>query len=742
MKWWRDKANFLTVKRRWQVAAVGGLLLAVTAWACGPYSSRMLLYNADQTVMTAPKASFFKEIALWKKGAQSQFKTSPPKEARTQAQQVADAEAVELEEALRKTGMTVAQREALLGRCARLRNHLRECADKIAEWQADPYDWQTEKQKPRPQFQAMAVPEGLPPEFTDYLRGAMAYYAGQSNAAYTAWTGLLKRPAAERHYRSTWAEYMLGRMLLEKSPEQAVGHYQNVRELAKAGYADSTGLAGASLGWEARGWLLLKNHKRAIELYSEQISAGDNYHAVISMQRTVKAAFGQSDAAVKVLAQDAQCRKVVTAALISRDLWLDPLINPEVGDASTVWLRLLEENDAVEVELAEQLALAAYQSGKFELAERWLKRAPKESATARWIQAKLLMRAGKLDEAAQVLARLSRQFPVAIKDPKAADESPELMERLRVYESIDDYPGPTYSAQEITGELGVLQLSRRDFISSLDCFVRSDFWSEATHVAERVLTLAELQTYVDRNCPEGKRGEGGVNNVSMGMREVLATRLARANRWQEARSYFPKETRPLVDKRMELVARGHDAKLSKRQRADALWEAAQITYESGSELLRMSTEGSWIFRNDPDRESDIEWRWRQQTNRIAKTSREELLRIAQNENPPNERRNYRYLAADLAWEAMNLMPDQSEETAKRLYEAGSWLKHQDPKSANRFYKALVLRCNKTEIGALAEKMHWFPRMDANGKPFIPKRVPKEKAVVWPAGGPVEPFPVF
>jgi hypothetical protein len=742
VKWWRDKNHFVGRHKRghftWLLASA--MLLAVaTVWACS-HSSRWLLSDTDETVMAVPRASFFKEIALWKRGAKSQFKTSPPKEAQTHAQQVAEAEEMELAEALRKTDLPAAQRDVLLARSARLRTHLRDCADKLAAWQSNPYDWENNRQNPRPQFLTLPVPEGLPPEFADYLRGALAYYAGQSNVAYTAWTGLLQRPPADRHYRSTWAEYMLGRLLLETSPEQAVVHYARVRELAQAGYADSLGLAGASLGWEARGWLLLKNHKRALELYSEQISAGDDHHAVISLQRTVKAAFGQSDAAVRVLAQDPQCRRIVTAALISRDLWLEPLINPEVGDAAAVWLGILEETGAVDVALAEQLALAAYQSGRFDLAERWLNRAPNESAIARWVRSKLLMRAGKLDEAAQVLAQLLREFPVSPEHLEAEVESPELLDRVRIYEFINSYPGHAYGRQEITAEFAVLQLSRRDFVSSLDCFVRSGFWSEAAHVAERVLTLAELKTYVDRTWQEEKRApdDQGGYSASTTMRELLARRLARANRWPEARTYFSPETRPLLDKRMRLLTRGHEANLPKKQRADALWEAALLTYESGSTLLRMSTEGSWIFRNEPDQEYDIERRWQQQTNLIAKTAREELLRIAQNEAPPNDRRNYRYLAADLAWETTLLMPDQSETTARRLYEAGSWLKHQDAKSANRFYKALVLRCNKTELGALAEKMRWFPRLDQNGKPFIPERVPKEKRMMPES----ESFPVF
>jgi hypothetical protein len=60
------------------------------------------------------------------------------------------------------------------------------------------------------------------------------------------------------------------------------------------------------------------------------------------------------------------------------------------------------------------------------------------------------------------------------------------------------------------------------------------------------------------------------------------------------------------------------------------------------------------------------------------------------------------------------MPDNSDDTARVLCLAGTWLKLRDPQAADRFYKALVRRCRKTEMGALADKLRWFPKVDADG----------------------------
>jgi branched-subunit amino acid transport protein len=54
--------------------------------------------------------------------------------------------------------------------------------------------------------------------------------------------------------------------------------------------------------------------------------------------------------------------------------------------------------------------------------------------------------------------------------------------------------------------------------------------------------------------------------------------------------------------------------------------------------------------------------------------------------------------------------------------AGSWLKNRDPQAADVFYKALVRRCPKTDIGKEADRIRWFPMLDENGK-VAPRKPP-------------------
>jgi hypothetical protein len=83
---------------------------------------------------------------------------------------------------------------------------------------------------------------------------------------------------------------------------------------------------------------------------------------------------------------------------------------------------------------------------------------------------------------------------------------------------------------------------------------------------------------------------------------------------------------------------------------------------------------------------------------------------------PEKRFHYRYRAAELAWWAASLLPNESEETARILHTAGGWLKARDPQAANPFYQALVLRCGGTELGRAAAKVRWFPRVTAVAEP--------------------------
>jgi hypothetical protein len=95
---------------------------------------------------------------------------------------------------------------------------------------------------------------------------------------------------------------------------------------------------------------------------------------------------------------------------------------------------------------------------------------------------------------------------------------------------------------------------------------------------------------------------------------------------------------------------------------------------------------------------------------VVRATPAELERADRHAPRPDARFHYRYVAADLAWDAARLMPDESDATARVLATAGTWLKTRDPEFADRFYKALVQRCGKTELGRRAKDARWFPSL--------------------------------
>ena len=108
--------------------------------------------------------------------------------------------------------------------------------------------------------------------------------------------------------------------------DEAMQYFEQVRALAQNGFADSAGLATASLGGEARIYLNRKNFERALELYLDQFAAGDET-ALNSLQFTAARALAATNAtaaSLKTLALNPRTRRVLTAYLISRNPYTEP----------------------------------------------------------------------------------------------------------------------------------------------------------------------------------------------------------------------------------------------------------------------------------------------------------------------------------------------------------------------------------------------------------------------------------
>src|SRR5205085_1189090 len=74
-------------------------------------------------------------------------------------------------------------------------------------------------------------------------------------------------------------------------------------------------------------------------------------------------------------------------------------------------------------------------------------------------------------------------------------------------------------------------------------------------------------------------------HVPGAIRYLLARRLTRMGRWVEAGDYYPADVRGTFDEYIAAIRAGSDLLLSKDERGESLWAAAQIARKWGMELM-------------------------------------------------------------------------------------------------------------------------------------------------------------
>jgi hypothetical protein len=603
------------------------------------------------------------------------------------------------------------RREEVLRQYQALRDEVVSYGAALENWRQDSY-W-AEPKPPRPAFQPVPVPDGLPGEFADYEKGALAYYEERMDEARATWEKLLARPAGERRYRTTWAAYMIGRSQVESDPAAAVKWLTKTRELAAEGFPDPLGLAAASLGWEARAEMKRGRHDVALKLYGEQAKAGDP-RALESLRRAARSALENPEAA-RVVARSPEARPIVTTYVLSDWTRID-YEGPLDPAKAQLWLAAIQAEKVTDVKDADRLAWAAYRAGNFAAAGEWLKRAAPDAPMARFLRAKLLARDGQLAEAEALLAETAPALP----------EKPGGDADLWTAYSSNVQPAGRPRA---LGELGVARLAHKEYAPALDALLRGGYWTDAAYVAERVLGVDELKAYVDKEWPRsldkpagGESGDEGweliyaglalpeAEDVSWRIRDLLGRRLVRAGRYAEALPYLP-EWQPVVEELAAALKAGRDAARPAGERAKALFQAACEMRHHGLEIAGTELEPDWaLYEGSYDVGSFLETRENPERHRHFAATADERERARKSRTEPFARFHYRFRGADLAWEAASLLPDGSPEKARMLAVAGAWIKKRDPKAADRFYRALVSCCSQTDLGREAARVKWFPEV--------------------------------
>ena len=688
----------------------------ITAQACGPSFPNSVLESPDRALRAGMRLSFLEELKRVGPAAPARYRAIPPK--RDPAVQTANVALEDLKEALKGSPGSHQEHEAVAGQYARVRAAIKDYSRAVRRWRSY-RDYRPEKPRPRPPD--LTPPRGLPDEFSRYLKSALAYHRGELEDARAGWLALLELPSRKRHYRSTWATFMIGKTLLAEQPAQAIQWFRRVRTSADQGFADSLGLAASSIGWEGQAELRQGHYGRAIELYLVQL-ATDDPTAVPSLLAVARRALDDQPQTLRKLAANTAARRVITARLVCADRdWSDRARQKSRLKRAAAWLAAIEAAGISPVEGADRLALAAYNAGEFDTARRWIDRAPPNSVLREWIRAKLFLHAGELNRAAELLGRVVRRFP---RNPQA-DSQPDratLTDMDRNDRRI---------LRKAAAELGILRLARRQYAQALHVLLQAGRWLDAAYVAERVLSTGELISFVDRNFPGNDyhppndiwyRHEEKDIAPGWRTRYLLARRLTRENRGRKAREYYPENLRPRLDQYLDALTTGNDARRPADVRAAALWRAARLARWYGMALMGTELDPDWfLFGGDLTTDSPADLRRPGKSGELAPSTDDERGRVAGHVPKPNTRFHYRYVAADHAWAAAELMPDHTDQTAEVLCTAGRWLMNRDPRAADRFYKALVNRCRWTKLGREADRLRWFPKMTDDARRDDPRR---------------------
>jgi hypothetical protein len=295
----------------------------------------------------------------------------------------------------------------------------------------------------------------------------------------------------------------------------------------------------------------------------------------------------------------------------------------------------------------------------------------------------------------------------------------------------------------VEAEAGVLALQRGEYLQALRLLYQagSEFWQDTAYIAERVLTTAELQQFVDTEVPAGTAKAAsewswfGDTEPNTLLRQLLARRLLREGNTDTALRYFVEpQLQQLATRYQQLQQASAPGALDKLgaqlqldlgqlQRADALFQLATLTRQHGLELIGYELApdyqvfyGQYEFYQDPDAAAPL---WPMPLG--------EQQRLTQTSAVPDKRFHYRYVAADLAAQSADVWPQNSQAYAASLCAATTWLINRDPELAQQYYRRYLqqgayvpwgadfgIRCPQPDTASAAS------RLQANFKASLPR----------------------
>lgn len=648
------------LRKRALVTAITGVLLSTQAQACGPFFSTILVTDRQAHLAYLPEGDIYIQLS----------RLLPAKEAALVADEASSVEQVEIKDLsptqveqlkiLRASADSSGEKGDLLPEDVRL--YTQGAIAFNAAWprrdEDGGYDEQRSEEGPATTTLAAADERAV-------------------SVAREKFLAVMALPEASKKSRALWASFMLGRIAtFEGDDKQAANYFSQVRQLAALGYKDELGLAVATYGLEARPFYLMATGKhslsdgisvamayqKALQLYAQQ-AAYNAPSAYQSLRITIEHLMGQPDVAAQ-LTSDKFIQQLIFAYAFSN--YFSDKVRLDL-------LEKIEQQQQADISDPDVVAAFAYRQGRSDLAAHFVKNS--STPLAAWVKAKLALQQGDSKAALDAYVKAAKAFPV---DENWSSSSPEP----------NDYMMEGVSPNcLINSELGLLQLQRNEYVQALHYLYlgAKDYWMDAAYVAERIVTTDELKAFVDQRAPAADSAGGhvwGDANPPAQIRNLLARRLMRDKRYQEAVNYFN-------EPELQQKARDYAYQLERAQvfwlpatyRAEALFKASQIARNSGMEL--MGYEGA------PDYaawDGLFEYGWPDQIEAGGLISAGEKQRFDASKAKPEKRFHYRFVAAQLASQAADLLPARSQAFAAVLCEATHYLLVRYPEDAAPIYQ--------------------------------------------------------
>lgn len=582
---------------------------------------------------------------------------------------------------------------------------------------------------------------------------------------------ILTLPPDQRRNLTAVAHYRAGRLLMkvtnweQLNTERAQVRMQAIRshlhaakQAVKEGSPDICLISRQCDGWIAYSQSMiapaqtleklgLADFGQALRTYLAMDQREDASGRTSALQLIAKLA---RDDAFAACAKDPDLRRLMTIFICSGGGEIASerhLRQSETDSYARRWVAALEAAGVSAEEDALRIANLQYSAGEWDKCAETLRRLPTDDPMAALLRSRLSLRNQDVPAAIASLQPAIHHGGLSpLSEYMSSASSRDYVESYDYYLQADSDDKQSWTAR-VRGELGVLFLKNQEYVEAMGAFYYSLNERDAAYVGECLLTLDELKQAVDQSWhrPLMRPGSPFENNgrfvpVRYEVRHLLARRLFRAGRWEEALPYFPDEFRATARRYVELRREADRWRFNRLERADAYWRAALIMAKQGDSLIHSdfghywSPHGSWYVRDleveqtgwheKPDlpklRLETNDWKV---PNTYAAPSDDERKR-ARNwiklnlDKPDYSHRIASYAAVDLIMKAVSYLPDNDLRGSQMLQYAGDILKYVDPKAANPAYRTLAIRFRKTPLGNHAWNRHWFSREDGSDDPDL------------------------